>query len=90
MNILHCLGFIALGMILDALYHRWRRLGERQAYFEGYRQGKYEENLRATARNQCAQPYETKHAKYSLPESFAKDFNEHGRAITKIGGANNG
>lgn len=93
MNVLMALGLIALGMGLDALYHRRIRIAECDAYETGYQQGLKEEKIREEARSpnisfSCTPFDATKHQQknviYEMPPTFEDRMRKHGRAVVKL------
>lgn len=86
MNILICFLCVALGIGIDAMYRHARRVGECQAYREGYEQARYEEKIRGErpyALYTTPQPM-PKTNTYTLPNIFERTFKENGKATMKL------
>lgn len=84
MQVLGSLALVALGMCVDAMYHRKVRLVEREAYKDGYQNALMDHVvLHDPVRGDV--PQNTAKAKAELPEGFEEHLRQNGQATAWLG-----
>lgn len=83
MQVLGSLALIALGMVVDAMYHRKIRIVERDAYKDGYQAALmdhvvFHDPVRGDIPQNAAK------AKVELPEGFEDHMRQNGRATARL------
>ncbi len=82
-QVLGSLALIALGMVVDAMYHRKVRLVEREAYKDGYQAALmdhvvFHDPVRGDV------PLKDAKARVELPEGFEDHMRQNGRATARL------
>lgn len=83
LQVMWALALVALGMFVDAMYHRKVRLVEREAYTDGYQAALMDHVvLHDPVRGDI--PLKDAKARFELSEDFMEHLRQNGRATARL------
>lgn len=91
MEVISYFACVALGIAIDATYHRLNKIAEQKAYDRGYKKGRKEalKEIKPEEEPYSVETEQPRRRIHVIPESFMEQLHNHGRAAMKFGGANN-
>ena len=91
MNIIPYFACVALGIAISETYHFRNKIAEQKAYDRGFKRG-HRQALKETTENVQATEEQTETPKRRMrviTEDFMDQLHANGKAVIKLGGANN-